>query len=628
MADKLTRMIKNLPSFYAPEVNTNLRGLLSSWGLSDDDITVQLQNTKDQLFVKRASGRNLDGLGSNVGVDRTPALGIQDDDFRKLIPVLSFLPKQVRSTILELLDIFWGPLFTRPNVTSGNVETYNFGPSSTEGGTANFRPGNKTVIGTGTNFTLNISPGDYIKPLAASGTSYQKVSEVIDDTTLILSKDWEGDIAIASDVEIGVVRTLSYKADNKDELIIRFTPNAFEDLSAVTIEELSNFINNSQEHNSNITASEFLDPVAGSKLNIRTNTPGLQGSIQITGGDANDVTRLNFDLDRHIDTKVKVVEINPNEVIIQIPASVPVLRRSLKGSVHPRQTKSEIFSDEEVYDFSGVGASSTLELEVNGNPETVTFTTADFNDSSAVTAKEISDIINLQLSSMQAFAECQRGSIKRVGLRTSEGNAQYQITGGTANAILNFTTDLQEDPELLQTNRVSSYVFNPGNESYTVTGTNSQLSTKVDEGTIQATLNLDDASGFPNQPGQILLDFGRNKQEGPINYNSRPNNSTLLIDASHIFQKSHLVGAKVNLVKSGGTTPRLTGDDYAMYITGTQAAREAAQDIIRSLLASGVVVRFIIDFPEYLFECICRDCGPSEDPDYRGVLTGQGPLVF
>ena len=50
--------------------------------------------------------------------------------------------------------------------------------------------------------------------------------------------------------------------------------------------------------------------------------------------------------------------------------------------------------------------------------------------------------------------------------------------------------------------------------------------------------------------------------------------------------------------------------------------------VAKKLLAAGVVVRFIIQFPETLFECVCRDCGPSESPDYRGALTGQGPLVF
>jgi hypothetical protein len=29
-----------------------------------------------------------------------------------------------------------------------------------------------------------------------------------------------------------------------------------------------------------------------------------------------------------------------------------------------------------------------------------------------------------------------------------------------------------------------------------------------------------------------------------------------------------------------------------------------------------------------LFECICRDCGPTDSPDYRGELTASGPLEF
>lgn len=627
--DSFTRMARSLPSYYKAEVNTMIRGLLKSWGVSDDEISIQLDNTKEQLFVKTAQGQNLDKLGNNVGVNRAPELGIDDADFQELIPVLSFYPKQVRKTIIALLDVFWGPGFTRPNISSGNVAPFNFGPQTPLTGTLTFTKDNNTVKGIGTSFTTEVQAGDYIKPVTMSGTVYQKVSAVIDNDTLELSLPWSQNTVVGTTVEKAPVRSLSYKVDDRIEKSIRFIPNAFEDITAVTTAELISFINTNVEHSPLITASEFLDPVIGSKLNLRTNTPGLQGSIQITGGDANDPTRLNFSGEVVSDTRCKVLEVNPNEVVVQIPSSVPVLRRTLKGSAHPRQTKTQLASNIETFDFSGLGASSTLTLEIDGNPFVVTFTHAtDFNDVNYVTAEEVSEVINDQLLFLEAKTSNIESNEKAVVLQTTEGSLSYQITGGTANAVLGFDTSLQEDPDAITANFPSAYIYDPTGQLFTVTQINSELLVPIVAGTVSSTINLVNAGNFPNVPGRFILDFGRNNQEGPVLYTSRPNNSTLLIDASYQFQKDHDAGRKVNLIVPSPALPRVTGDDYPVYITGTEEARVAAQDLVRKLLAAGVVIRFIVDFPEFLFECICRGCGPSDSPDYRGELTASGPLQF
>lgn len=626
--DKFTRMARSLPALYKAETNTMVRGLLKAWGLNDDEIEIQITNTKAQIFQTDAEGRYLDFLGNNVGVPRDPALGMADDDFRKLIPVMSFLPKQVRRTIISLLDVFWGPGFTRANVNSGNVEDFNFGPVSILTGTATFTNKDKTVKGVGTMFLTELQPGDYIKVNLASGYTYQKVSAILSDTVVELSVPWASAIAVNVSMDKGVTRTLSYVIDANPEKTIRFIPSAFDDITSVKVDEIVTFLNNHPEHSQYLTASKYIDPIVGNKLNIRTNTPGLLGSIQITGGDANDVSRLYFDLTKHTEVTCSVYEINPNEIVVKIPSSVPVLRRTLRGAVHPKQDKIQIFSEAEVYDFTALGASSTLNITVDGTPHVITFTHAsDFSDITSVTAEEIVTVINDQLAFLEAFTE-DRENFKKVGLRTTFGSIEYQVTGGTANTILNFDTTLQQDPDLIQADYPSAYVFNPTGQLFTVTGVNTELNANIPAGSVQTSISVVSASDFPNRPGKILFDFGRNTQEGPIAYNSRPNNSTLLIDASYTFQNEHPIGRKVNLIYDQPTIPRLTGVDYPAYVVGTEEARAAAQKLIKQLLAAGVVIRFIIEFPEALFECVCRDCGPTTDTNYQGALTGQGPLVF
>jgi hypothetical protein len=629
MSNKFKRMVKALPSLYRAETNTMISGLLQAWAMGDDDIEVEIKNTRDQIFVKEAAGKYLDKLASDYGVARSPELGIEDNDFRELVPVLSTFPKQVRQTIISLFDVFWGPGFTRPNINSGNIEPYNLGPVNVITGTAIFTTNSKDVKGNGTQFLSEIQPGDYIKPSGTSSTQYAKVAAVISDDYIILSEGWSSPVSVNTSLDMTQSLTLEYSVDNgRDQRTIRLKPNAFEDITSVTAQEIADFINNDIEHNLNLTGSVFLDPLSGNKLNIRTNTTGLLGSIEILGGTANAPSILNFPAGIEKEVKCNVYEINSNEIVVRIPSSVPVLRRTLKGSIHPKQQKTSIYSAEEPFDFSTLGATSTLEVDVDGNSYTVNFDHAvDFIDSTKVTNEEVRDVINSQLDFLNAFTISSVGN-KTVRLETTHGAAEYQITGGTANTILQFTTDLQTDPDIIQESYPSSYVFDPTGQLFSVTGTSSSLSTQINQGTVTQTLNLDDASSFPNRPGKILVNFGRSGQEGPIIYSSRPNNSTLLIDASHIFQNEHLVGRKVNLISDSPTIPRLTGSDYPVYIVGTEESREAAEDLIKKLLASGVVIRFIIEFPEVLFECVCRTCGPDTDPSYSGSRSGLGPLLF
>ena len=626
---KFERMVRSLPSLYKTEAGSLLGNLLQSLAISDEDVTVQIQNTRDQMFTSTADGRFLDARGSSVGVDRTAELGLTDDDFRELIPVLSFAPKQVRSTLISLLDVFWGPTFTRANVTSNNQETFNFGPESFVGGTATFRSGERLVKGTGTSFLTQLQPGDYIRPSGRPGTQHQKVSAVLSDTELELSLPWESPIAVNANIIKGVIRELEYEIDNgRVQNTIRFIPNAFEDLDNITIQELVNFINTNTEHNSFITASEFQDPVLGNRLNLRTNTPGLQGSFQILGGDANTSARLDFPTEIQREIRAAVFETNPNEVVVKIPSSVPVLRRRLQGSAHPRETKTIITSQEEVFNFSSLGMTSTLEIEVDGVITVINFDHLnDFNKPEQATSVEVVEVINRQILSIKAFTNS-LGSAQEVALQTTFGATQYQIVGGNANNVLGFSTDLQQDPDLIIEGLPGPFLFDPINQLFTVTGIKSELAEPIQIGTVTNSIVLDDASSFPNQPGKFILNFGRANQEGPIAYNSRPNNSSLLIDASNIFQNEHLAGSSINFIVDGPTIPLVTGDSFQFFVTGTEQARDAAQDLIKSLLAAGIVIRFIIDFPEFLFECRVEGTGAPEDPDFRGELTGSGPLIF
>jgi len=625
MTSKFDKMAKTLPSFYKAEVSLYLRGLLQAWGVSDDDIDVQIKEAKKQLFVTDAEGEYLDRNASNYGVSRSSELGIGDEDFRNLIPVLSTYPKQVRNTLVSLFDVFWGPGFTRANINSGNVEPFNFGTPTTVSGTAAFTKGSKIVRGIGTNFLIDFQEGLFIKPADLSAKAFMKISKITSNTELELSVAWERDSIALQNIHKSDVITLKYIQDRNEEKEIRILPNVVEDTSSVLASEISDFINNHPEHQEYLTASVFLDPLTGNKLNLRTNTPGLSGSLQITGGTGNAPSMLNFPLTKQTEIKAAVYELNPNEVVVQIPSSVPVLRRTLKGAIHPKQTKTTIKSLAEPYNFAVLGSSSTLNVTVDGSPYSVVFNHAiDFENPARASASEVVEAINKQLLFLRAFSKIP-GTMQNVSLKTTEGSSEYQVTGGNANSILQFSTSLQQDPEIIDEQYPSSYLFDPTGQLYTVTRINAKLTNAIGEGEVQPTISVDDASGFPNQSGLILLDFGRSTQEGPITYNSRPNNSTLLVSASYVYQQEHKVGRYVNLIDPSPTIPRVTGDDYPVYIVGTASARQSAQDLVKQLIAAGVTIRFEISFPEVLFSCVISD---NNNPDYNGYRSDINDLLF
>lgn len=256
MTSKLEKYLEFIPDKLKPQTNPMLNALLSAWAGADEEITTQLQNTKAQLFVKTAEGVYLDRVASGVGVSRPGSLGLLDEDFRKLIPNLSFKQKQIVKAFYDTMDIFWGPLFSRANIRTTTFEPF------------------------------NVITGDKLQVIIDGGA--------IQETEILV-----GDIA---------------------------------NDTAATAQELVRVFSRIP----NMTTAILEDPATGDKqLSFRTNTPGPRGSIYIESAPAGlgltiGVENLITDLAQ----RSVVYQVRPGELTIEIPAIVPTLRRTLKGSHH------------------------------------------------------------------------------------------------------------------------------------------------------------------------------------------------------------------------------------------------------------------------------------------------------
>jgi len=368
---KLEKMSRFLPGLYRPTINPYVKGLLYSWAEEDDLVAEQVQEAKHQIYVKYAEKGYLDSLGSNVGVFRPPAVNLSDDQFRALIPALSFDPKQVRPTIIKVLEAFFG-----------------------------------------------------------------------------------------------------------------------------------------------------------------ANNP-----------------------------RVKIIEVNPNQIIIQIPSSVPALRRSLRGSGHLSNNAGTITAVDNILKrvtITAYGAKSFITDELRN---------ADF-------AQGLYSIPILSSSAGNS------GVIVQLP-------ASYNLSSLVVGQAFT-TTNL---PGLQ-----GSFIPDK-TKAFSVTRFRGTIGQNISAGSIYPNLLMTDASGIPDAPGRLTFNFGRNNEEADIKYFGRPNNTSLLIDPAYVFQKDHSIGELVNVIVKPYNQPRINGQDLSVYLVGVTAARVLAQDIVKSVVASGVVISWRVVDP-------------------------------
>jgi len=257
-----------------------------------------------------------------------------------------------------------------------------------------------------------------------------------------------------------------------------------------------------------VTPAIIEDATTGDQsINIRTNTPGPRGGIEILSSSMVGSSKLNFPIGlfklSQQPQRVEIYEVRPNELIIELPAVVPALRRTLRGSHHFHQD-------------------STLEPAI-----------------------------------------------------------------APANEIWK-----------------GSFLYNPsGSEgNFTVSSQNAILQTNIVAGNILTQITVDDTSKFELPFGNLVIGWGRNSEEVNVRYINIPNNRTILIDPSYVFQKNHSAGEYINYIsRDSNYIPDISGKDLPIYLTSPSDAREVIQTLLKTLAAAGVIINFVILAPQYKY---------------------------
>lgn len=96
-----------LNPYFNTRENPNWKAVVDAIGESDQDVADLIREVRNQFFIATASRPYLDRLAANYKVSRPKVVGMDDPTLRRYVPVLAYQPKQVKAVIDDLLDIFF-----------------------------------------------------------------------------------------------------------------------------------------------------------------------------------------------------------------------------------------------------------------------------------------------------------------------------------------------------------------------------------------------------------------------------------------------------------------------------------------------------------------------------------------
>lgn len=113
-----------LNPYFNTRVNPNWKVLVEAIGESDQDIQNLIEEVRKQFFIATASRPYIDRLAANYKVSRPKVVGMDDATLRRYVPIFAYQPKQVKAVMDQLLDIFFFRESTTALVESTQSEPF------------------------------------------------------------------------------------------------------------------------------------------------------------------------------------------------------------------------------------------------------------------------------------------------------------------------------------------------------------------------------------------------------------------------------------------------------------------------------------------------------------------------
>lgn len=107
MSNSINKLHKELNPYFKSKQNPNWKALVEAIGEMDDDIGTLIEEVRKQFFIQTAERPYIDRIAANINIQRPRVVGMSDADFRKYVPIIAYQPKQVKLIFDKLVDIFF-----------------------------------------------------------------------------------------------------------------------------------------------------------------------------------------------------------------------------------------------------------------------------------------------------------------------------------------------------------------------------------------------------------------------------------------------------------------------------------------------------------------------------------------
>ena len=675
--DKVNKIHDYMPSLYNSRENPNWKALIQAIGDSDQEIADLIEAVRKQFFIKTASRPYIDRLGTANNVQRPKFVGMDDPSFRKFIPIMSYSPKQVKLILDKLLDLFFFKDSTTSFIQTSVSEPFFLKDSWQLEYTVDALNSEKIIFNQSEFTDINsISAKEIVSAInrqaqfsyaipyedSISKKTYIRIfTKTIGAKGSILLDGGLANISLKFD-------GFNYNSGNSSNTQWEVTIIG----DVVTFKYISgddpglSYVNNSDIVLIDIAGN------AGSfiitKVNASEKSFSFKGLFNTAGiftqSSSDDLKFMSQFLSNVFTESRRALtwEVKPGEIIVEIPPSPPVVKRSRKGAAHINGTVGIVSSFtsnsielNDASDFPDYGriiiepvneiVTKKSDTEINYfsfNGRLISFQheysyygkigstlqnilpelpfVSSFEEKTIISLNRISNEMTIILSeehsyNVDEYAIIQGttldGAYKIIEIINSHtfkclsygndtallgGLCRVERIGLTANSKVILSTSSMEN------SMHGPYMWDM-NSKYVVSAYTTILTSSIKAGTTNRNIQVE-VNSLPNE-GNIVFDFGTEKEEGPIRYFYKPSDNSIAIDPAYVFKFTHNIGSSVAKINRRGSIQfGGKGEELSPYVTDPSAAREVLKELMEQVKSVGVFLNFMVRYPEMYYSTI------------------------
>lgn len=383
--------------------------------------------------------------------------------------------------------------------------------------------------------------------------------------------------------------TLIVQFDGGEKITIPFSSSQFTSIAAATAQEVADAITKGLRDQGKTGGAFAKNDGLGAYVVIISNTIGSSSSVRVWGGKAQN--SLQFEKAR------------PTTADISTQWTVSLgdagnVRYTWTGGANPSLGKIKKGDYVNIFSSSfSAGNNGTFVIQASrgGSVNDAYFEIENPNAVFETVVQGIPDgvlfynPVKVTLSSKSKYAAIYQTEAKTLELFIPATTKVIRRDRAGA-AFIHDQTDPLDDPADLGPN-----IFDLS-QPFTISTIQTLTSSVIDASTDKI-LSMVDTSDFPDEQGYVVLGYGTQRQE-KIPYLARPSNTSLLLSPSYRIKNTHPTGTDVSYVSVNAPVSLPSdGTDYGFVLTDVISGRQYAEDLVKSVSATGINLIITILYP-------------------------------